>query len=70
VFDQERFLEVVKPIDTLRVVVFHEENNTGAVFRPADEGEMIRAEVEHGFVRRRGAKVFLPLAPSAAPLRG
>ena len=38
VCDLERFIEVVKPIGTLSVVVFHDENNTGAVFRPRDEG--------------------------------
>jgi hypothetical protein len=59
VFDQERFFEVVKPIATLRVVVSHEENNTGAVFHPVDQGEMIRAEVKHGFLeQKRGESPF------------
>jgi hypothetical protein len=34
----ERFGEVMEPVDTLGMVVFHEEHNTGAEFRPGDEG--------------------------------
>jgi hypothetical protein len=63
VFDQKRFVEVVKPIDTLCVVVSHEENHTGAVFRAGDQGEMIRAEIEHGVPTGRGAKGGLSPRP-------
>ena len=37
VLDLERFFKIVKPIDSLRVVVFHPEDNTRAVFCPRDE---------------------------------
>ena len=42
------FAEVVQAIDPACGVISHEEHDTGAVFRPGYEGEMIGAEVEHG----------------------
>ena len=41
------FSEVVQAIDPASGVISHEEHDTGAVFRPRYEGEMIGAEVEH-----------------------
>ena len=46
--DLTGFSEVVQPIDPVCGVIFHEEHDTGAVFRPGYEDEVIGAEVEHG----------------------
>jgi hypothetical protein len=64
--DLASFGEVVQAIDSACGVVSHEEHNTGAVFGPGYEGEMIGAEVEHD--EKEGAGKTRP--PSAAPLRG
>src|SRR5437867_1430888 len=49
------FSEVVQAIDPVRGVISHEKHDTGAVFRPRDQGKMIGAEVKHG-VDRKGRK--------------
>jgi hypothetical protein len=41
------FGEVVQPINASRRVVSNDEHNTGAVFRPREQDEIIGAEVEH-----------------------
>ena len=43
------FSEVVQAVDPVRGVIFHEEHDAGAIFRPRDQGKMIGAEVEHAF---------------------
>ena len=45
--DLEGSGEVVQAVDPARGVVSHEEHDTGAVFRPRYESEMIGAEVKH-----------------------
>jgi hypothetical protein len=49
--DLASFREVVQAIDSSCGVVSHEKHETGAVFGPGYESEMIGAEVEHD-VRR------------------
>jgi hypothetical protein len=58
------FGEVVKPINAMRGVIFHDKHDARAVFRPRDQSEMVGAEVEHGTVRAGSP------APPVAPLRG
>ena len=49
--------EVVEAVDPARGVISHEEHNTGAVFRPREQEQMIGAEVEHEMrTRRDGAR--------------
>jgi hypothetical protein len=60
------FGEVVQAINTACGVVSQEEHDTGAIFRPPYEGEVIGGEVEHW--SGEGAGRFRP--QSAAPLRG
>ena len=43
------FCEVVQAVDPVRGVIFHKNHDTGAVFRPRDQGKMIGAEVKHRF---------------------
>ena len=62
------FGEVVQPINPSRRVVSHDEHNTGAVFRPLEQDEIIGAEVEHR--RRTGEREPQLPHPLAAPLRG
>src|SRR6266852_3931768 len=46
--DAVSFGEVMKPVNTLRVAILHEEHGARQVFRPREQNEMIGAEVEHG----------------------
>ena len=50
------FGEVVQAIDPVRGVISHEKHDTGAIFRPRDQGKMIGAEVKHGLNGRKGRK--------------
>jgi hypothetical protein len=50
------FCEVVQAIDSARRVISHEEHNTGTVFRPREQEQVIGAEVEH----REGKRSQLP----------
>ena len=45
--------EVVKAVDPARGVISHEEHDTGAVFRPREQEQMIGAEVEHRWEQER-----------------
>ena len=45
------FGEVVQPVYPVRRVISHKKHGAGAVFRPREEGEVIGAEVKHGFKR-------------------
>ena len=48
------FGEVVQAVDPARGVISHEEHDTGAVFRPREQEQMIGAEVKHaGKTRER-----------------
>ena len=49
------FGEVVQAIDPVRGVISHEKHDTGAIFRPRDQGKMIGAEVKH-VLDRKGRK--------------
>ena len=69
VCDELGFGEVVQPIDPAGGMVLHDEDDTGAVFRPGEQKEMIGAEVEHGIWKRTEAGGVTP-APLSAPLRG
>lgn len=42
-----RFGEVMEPINAACRVVFHEQDDTGWIFRPREQKQMIGAEVEH-----------------------
>ncbi len=45
--DDVGFCEVVQPVNPSRRIVFHDEHNTAAAFRPLEQNEVIGAEVEH-----------------------
>jgi hypothetical protein len=45
------FGEVIQAIDPVRGVISHNKHDTGAVFRPRDQGKMIGAEVKHELER-------------------
>ena len=51
--DLEGSCEVVEAVDPARGVIFHEEHDTGAVFRPREQEQMIGAEVEHRWEQER-----------------
>ena len=46
--DDPGFGEVIQAVNSLGRIVFHDEHNTAAAFRPREQNEMIGAEVEHG----------------------
>jgi len=56
VADDLGFAEVIEPIEALGVVLFHEEDNTGAVFHALDQSQVIGAEVKHGVPWEDGRK--------------
>jgi len=60
--DDLGFGEVLQAVDPAGRVISHEEHNTGAVFYPREQQQMIGAEVEHGGKRQR--------AGAAAPAHG
>ena len=41
------FVEVVQAVDPVGRVILHEEHDTGSVFCPREQEQMIGAEVEH-----------------------
>ncbi len=45
------FGEVIQAVDPASGVICHEEHDTGTVFRPGEQNEMVGAEVEHGMMR-------------------
>jgi hypothetical protein len=42
------FCEVIQAVDPVGGVILHEEHDTGSVFCPREQEQMIGAEVEHG----------------------
>jgi hypothetical protein len=46
--DDTGFGEVLQSVNASGRIVFHDEHNTAAVFRPREQNEMIGAEVDHG----------------------
>ena len=54
------FGEVIQGINAASRMVEHEENRTGTVLRPREQGEVIGAEVEHEAKVRGGAREALP----------
>jgi len=57
------FCEVVQAIDSARRVISHEEHNTGTVFHPREQEQVIGAEVEHREGKR--SQVRAPERPQA-----
>jgi len=47
------FGEVVQAVDPAGRVVLHEEHDTGSVFCPREQEQMVGAEIEHGSRRTR-----------------
>ena len=45
--DDLGFGEVIQPVNPSSRIVFHDEHNTAAAFRPREQNEVIGAEVEH-----------------------
>jgi len=64
VCDRLGFSEVVQPIDPASGMVLHDEDNTGAVFRPGEQEEIIGAEIEHE-MEGQGGRASLPPMVSA-----
>jgi hypothetical protein len=65
--DDLGFGEVVQAIDPVSRVISHDEHNTGAVFHPREQQQMIGAEVEHEGKSKSGSRSSRPWS---APLRG
>jgi hypothetical protein len=65
------FSEVIKPINAACRVVSHEQNDTGAIFRPRKQEQVIGAEVEHrGEDQRAGAGAPAPIGSAVEGLPG
>ena len=58
--DLEGSGEIVQAVDPARGVISHEEHDTGAVFRPREQEQMVGAEVEHWWEQEREPKWLPP----------
>ena len=71
--DRLGFGEVIEPVESLGVVVFHQKDDALLAFRAGEQRQVIGAEVEHGGLgeigREKKGREVSP-APSAASLWG